>query len=228
MTRRVLILGASRGIGAAVARHLAARGDDILAVSRGPAVAGTWIAADLATDAGLDAVVAAVGNDPLDALLYLGGVWEEGAFTDAYSFPASTGAETRRLLDINLIAPIELVRRLASRLAESSNPHVLAIGALSGMPGRATAEVANTAAKAGLLGAFAAMRLALRPLGIGFCVVNPGNIATDEVMDDIAEGRFEDQEAVPMADLLAVVDCALSMSPATMIEEIALAQRHPG
>ena len=137
-------------------------------------------------------------------------------------------AETRRLLNVNLIAPIELVRRLAPRLALSPNPHVLAIGALSGQPGRATPEVANTAAKAGLLGAFAAMRLALRPLGIGFCVLNPGNVATDEVMDDIAAGRFGEQVPIPMPDLLSVIDCALALSPASMIEEIALAQRHPG
>lgn len=228
MARRVLIVGGSRGIGAAVARHLEARGDHVLAVSRGPAAAGTWIKADVATEAGLDAVVTAVGEGALDALLYLGGVWEDGAFTDAYRFTASTGAETRRLLNVNLIAPIELVRRLARHLALSPNPHVLAIGSLSGHPGRATPEVANTAAKAGLLGAFAAMRLALRPLGIGFCVLNPGNVATDEVLDDIEAGRFGAQVPIPMTDLLAAIDCALAMSPASMIEELSLAQRRPG
>lgn len=228
MARRSLIVGGSRGIGAAAARHLEGRGDDVLAVSRSAAKAGTWIAADVATGTGLDAVVKAVGDGPLDALLYLGGVWEDGAFTDAYRFTASTEAETRRLLDVNLMAPIELVRRLAPQLALSPNPHVLAIGALSGQPGRATPEVANTAAKAGLLGAFAAMRLALRPLGIGFCVLNPGNIATDEVLDDIAAGRFGEQVPIPLADLLTAIDCALAMSPASMIEEIALSQRHPG
>lgn len=83
MARRILIMGASRGIGAAVARHLAATADTILAVSRGPARAGTWIAADVATGAGLDSIVAAAGDEALDAFLCLGGVWEAGAFTDA-------------------------------------------------------------------------------------------------------------------------------------------------
>jgi NAD(P)-dependent dehydrogenase (short-subunit alcohol dehydrogenase family) len=228
MAERILLVGASRGIGAAVARHLAARGTDILAVSRSPAVAGRWCAADIGTEEGLAAVCAAVGQGPLDGLLYLGGIWEDGAFTDAYDFPASTADETRRVIAVNMTAPIELVRRLSGNLAQSPNPRVIAIGALSGLPGRTTPEVANSAAKAGLIAAFAAMRQALRPRGIAFTVINPGNLATDEVLDDIAEGRFGAQVPIPMADLLAAVDAVLAMSAATEIEDLSLAQRHPG
>lgn len=105
---------------------------------------------------------------------------------------------------------------------------MLAIGPLSGLPRQATPEVANTAAKAGLLGTFAATRQALRPLGIGFCVVAPGNVAADEVLADITEGRFGAPVPIPMADLLAVFDCALAMSPASQIEDLSLARRQPG
>lgn len=228
MIGRFLVVGASRGIGAAVTRHLHAKGADIISVSRSPAVAGRWCPADVATEEGLAAVRAAVGEDALDGILYLGGIWEEGAFTDAYAFPASTADETRRVITVNLTAPIEMVRRLSGNLARSPNPRVVAIGSLSGLPGRASREVANSAAKAGLIGAFAAMRLALRSHGIGFTVINPGNVATDEVLDDIAAGRFGAQVPIPMADLLTAIDAVLAMSPATEIEELSLAQRHPG
>ena len=86
----MLIIGASRGIGAAVAAHLAKRDVELLTVSRSPASVGTWIEADMATSDGIARVIDAVGQRPLDALLYLGGVWEEGALpTPMISVPAA-------------------------------------------------------------------------------------------------------------------------------------------
>ncbi len=222
---RVLIVGGSRGIGAAAASHLAAAGHKVLAASRGPAVAGLWISADVATDAGIAAIVAAVGNAPLDALLYLGGTWEEGAFTDAFRFETSPPDETRRILDVNLVAPILLAQALSSPLRCAPNPRVVLMGALTSKDNAASPEVANTASKFGLRGAAQALTLALP--GVGVTVINPGNVATPEVEADIAEGRFGPQVPIPMADLLSALDFVLSCSAATTVAEIDLHQRHP-
>lgn len=224
---RLLVAGASRGIGAGVAAHRAARGDTILAVSRGRPAVGRWIPADLATPDGIAAVAAAVGPDPLDALLHLGGTWEAGAFTDAYSFAASPDAETRHVLAVNLIAPIELAKALTPALRAAPNPRIVLMGAASGRDGRATAEVANTASKFGLRGAAQALRPALAGTGIGVTVINPGNVATDEVVDDIAAGRFGPQVPIPLSDVAAVVDLVLSLSPAADLCEVDLFQK-PG
>jgi NAD(P)-dependent dehydrogenase (short-subunit alcohol dehydrogenase family) len=228
MPERYVVSGASSGLGAAVARHLAARGDAVIGVSRRPVVAGQWVAADLATEAGLAAVPAAVGDAALDGLLYMGGTWERGAFTADYAFERSGLAETQGVLAVNLIAPVDLARRLLPALARSANPRIVLLGALSAHPGQATPEVANTASKSGLMGAAEALRLALRGRGIGVTVINPGNVATDEVLEDIATGRFEAQEAIPMADLLATLDYVLSLSAASEVRVIDLAQRSPG
>jgi 3-oxoacyl-[acyl-carrier protein] reductase len=228
MPERILLVGASRGIGGTAALHLAAKGADLLAVSRGPAMAGTWVQADVGTSAGLETVAAAVGDRPLDALLYLGGIWEAGAFTEDYRFAGSSEAETRAVIGVNLVAPVELARKLAAPLAAAANPRVVMIGSLSGLPGRGSAEVANTAAKFGLQGAAEALRLSFRGTGIGVTVINPGNVATPEVEADIAEGRFGAQVPVPMADLLAALDAVLAMSRASEIETLNLAQRFPG
>jgi 3-oxoacyl-[acyl-carrier protein] reductase len=53
--------------------------------------------------------------------------------------------------------------------------------------------VANTASKFGLRGAAQAFKLALRDYKIGVTVINPGNVATEEVATDIEQGRFSHQ-----------------------------------
>ncbi|MEM9011711.1 MAG: SDR family oxidoreductase [Pseudomonadota bacterium] len=225
---RYLLIGASRGIGGAAAQHLAAQGAEILAVSRSPAAAGRWIEADIGTDDGIGRIVAAVGEGALDALLFLGGSWEKGAFTEAYDFLTSPKDEVRALLSVNLTAPILLARALAPILAAAPNPRIILNGALSGLPNAATPEVANTAAKFGMQGVAQALNLSLRPQGIGATVVNPGNVATPEVLEDIATGQFGDQVPIPIADLLQTYDYILRLSPDTVPVEINLAQKRPG
>lgn len=94
------------------------------------------------------------------------------------------------MISVNTIAPIEITRTLAANLAQATNPRAIYIGALSGLDNCATPEVANTVSKFGLRGAVQALLLALGGQNIGFTVINPGNIATEEVLLDIEEGRF--------------------------------------
>ncbi len=223
----IVIVGASRGIGAAAALRLNGRVRRLVAVSRTPAAAGEWVRADLATDDGIAAVAEAVGEGPLDALLHLGGMWEDGAFTDAYHFLDSPAAEVRHVLAVNLVAPILLGQKLAPALSRAANPRIVVMGALSGRDGGAGPEVANTASKFGLRGAAQALGIALRPLGVGVTVINPGNVATPEVEADVAEGRFGPQTPIPMADLLATLDFVLSLGPDSVPAEIDLTQKHP-
>ena len=70
--KTILVAGASRGIGLAVAKHLVSQRDRLLAVSRTKAPIGEWIQADLSELAGVETVAKAIGGDRLDALLYIG------------------------------------------------------------------------------------------------------------------------------------------------------------
>ena len=228
-----VIVGGSRGIGAATARHLHQAGHDIMAVSRTPAQAGTWVEADVGTEEGLSAVRQAVAvhldrhptQRGLDGLLFLGGVWEEGAFTEAYNFLASPPAETRLLLSVNLLAPILLAQTLAPALSQANNPRVILNGATSGLPNAATREVANTATKFGMQGITEALNIALRDHGIGVTVVNFENVATPEVLEDIEQGLFGAQVPIPMADVLATYDYLLKLSADTIPQSIDLRQK---
>jgi 3-oxoacyl-[acyl-carrier protein] reductase len=201
--RKIAVIGASRGIGAAVAQHFAQKGDRVVSVSRSRAVAGDWIQADISTSEGITLVADKIGESALDALLFMGGVWEDGAFTDQYGFLKSSDRETRFVIAVNTIAPIELTRQLAKNLVKSDNPRAIFIGALSGLDNSATAEVANTASKFGLRGAAQALKLALRDYKIGVTVINPGNVATEEVMTDIEEGRSPQQVPIPLGRVIS-------------------------
>lgn len=220
MKKTYLIAGTSRGIGAAAAAHFVAAGHRVLGVSRTPSAAGEWLQADLASRSGVDAVAASVGSVPLDALLYLGGNWETSAFTDAYDFERCSDADLVRVLEVNLLAPIRLVQALLPALRRSENPKVIFMGALSGLDNFPAREVANSASKFGLRGAVHALRETLRPDRVGVTVINPGNVATPEVLADLAAGGLNAGAAIPLEDLLAILDCVLRLSRATAVKEI--------
>lgn len=59
----ILVAGASRGIGLAVAEYLVSQSKRLLAVSRTAAPIGEWIQADLSGLAGVETVAKAIGDD---------------------------------------------------------------------------------------------------------------------------------------------------------------------
>lgn len=223
--RKIVVIGASRGIGAAVAQHFAKKGDAVFSISRSQPIAGTWIQADISTPEGIDLVVNSIGEATVDAFLFMGGVWENGAFTQQYDVMASPDQETRFVIAVNTIAPIELTKQLAKNLAKSDNPRAIFIGSLSGLDHSPTVEVANTASKFGLRGAAQALKLAIRDYKIGITVINPGNIATEDVMDDIEKGRFTAQVPIALTDVISAIEWILSLSNTVDIGEITMHQK---
>jgi 3-oxoacyl-[acyl-carrier protein] reductase len=220
--KTMLVAGASRGIGLAVAEHLAPQSDRLFTVSRSQSPVGEWIQADLSDLAGVEATARAIGESCLDALLYMGGTWETHAFTSQYRFEDCTDAEISQVIAVNLVAPIRLVKALLPGLRRSDNPKIIFMGALSGLdnfPGR---EVANSASKFGLRGVVHSLREELRSQQISVTVINPGNVGTPEVLADLAADQLLGGEAVPLSDLLRIIDCILSLSRATCIKEIDL------
>ncbi|MEM9215736.1 MAG: SDR family NAD(P)-dependent oxidoreductase [Cyanobacteria bacterium P01_F01_bin.150] len=218
--KTMLVAGASRGIGLAVAEHFVSRCDRLLAVSRSAAPVGEWVQADLSALTGIETVAKAIGDDGVDALLYMGGTWETHAFTSQYRFEDCSDADIDRVIAVNLVAPIRLVKALLPALRRSDNPKIVFMGALSGcdnFPGR---EVANSASKFGLRGVVHSLREELRTQQIGVTVINPGNVATPEVLADLAADNRSSDEAIPLADLLSLMDCILSLSRVTCIKEI--------
>lgn len=219
---RIVVVGASRGVGAAIAEHLVSRTTELIGVSRSPANLGRWIEADISTKPGIEAVRNAIGDFSLDALLYMGGTWESKAFTQEYSFEKCAEEDIERVIAVNLLAPIHLVKSLLPALRRSKNPKIVFMGALSGLDNFPAREVANSASKFGLRGVVHALREELRPDRIAVTVINPGNIGTPEVLEDLTQAGQPEINAIPLSDLLSVIDCVLSLSRSTCIKEIQL------
>lgn len=218
--KTILVAGASRGIGLAVAEHLVSQCDRLLAVSRTQTPFGEWLQADLSDIAGVETVATAIADDCLDALLYMGGTWETHAFTSQYRFEDCSNTDIAQVIAVNLVAPILLVKALLPALRRSENPKIIFMGALSGRDNFPAREVANSASKFGLRGVVHSLREELRSQQIGVTVINPGNVGTPEVLADLAADNLTGGEAIPLTDILSIIDCILSLSRATCIKEI--------
>ncbi|MEA5594360.1 SDR family oxidoreductase [Rivularia sp. UHCC 0363] len=216
----LIVVGASRGIGAAVCEHLVSRTNRLISVSRSASPFGEWVKADISTKKGIEIVSNAYGNCVLDGLLYMGGTWENNAFTQEYSFDKCSDEDIENVLLVNLLAPIRLTKSLLPNLRKSSNPKIIFMGALSGLDNFPAREVANSASKFGLRGVVHALREELRQDRIAVTIINPGNIGTPEVLSDLREAGESEGNAIPLQDLLRVIDCVLSLSRSTCIKEI--------
>jgi NAD(P)-dependent dehydrogenase (short-subunit alcohol dehydrogenase family) len=215
----ILITGASRGLGDAFSRGLGQPGDTLWLISRNSppslsledGVKRHWIEADLSS-AGVHQRIANSLNADLDVVIHNAGIWESGAFSSQYNFQEVPEAETRAVLEVNLIAPILLTQALLPKLKSSSK--IVLIGSINGLENAAMPEVAYSASKFGLRGVAHALREHLRDQQIGVTVINPGSIAW--------AGNLDREDLIPPNDIMRLVRAVLETSRRTVIKEIDL------
>jgi len=224
----LLIFGGSRGLGAAFSLGLPARGDTVWLVSRGEpdldardGVQRHWINADLSASGAGTIVARAIGDVPLDVVIYNVGIWEHNAFRNSYDFAAVDDVETERIIAVNLTSAIACVRALLSNLQASRAAKLIFIGSTSGLDNSSGREVAYAASKFGLRGVTHALRENLRADGIAVTCLNPGNIGTITVAKGVVSAvPHEDRSMIPPQDLVAIVKCVIGLSNASCVKEI--------
>jgi short-subunit dehydrogenase len=170
---RVLLIGATGGIGHAIARELAARGAvlvlsgrrvDVLAGLAGE-LRADLIAADLGDRASLAELITTAGD--VDILIANAALPASGAFLD---FEPD---EIDAALEVNLRAPMALTRALAPAMVARGRGHLTFISSLSGVAAAAGSAL-YSATKFGLRGFAHGVRQDLHGTGVGASVVLPG------------------------------------------------------
>jgi short-subunit dehydrogenase len=226
--RTWLITGASRGLGRALALHLSARGDRVLAVAREPA--GLHALADRCGPGRIDAVpldLADAGaiRPTLDAAIAgAGGI--DGAINNAgigayKSFLAHDEAELLRILQVNLGAAMQVCRVVLPHLAARGGGHIVNIG--SDLGRRPLANMAPyVATKHGLLGFSHSLLREVKDQRIRVSVVNPGIIDTG--FGGGQEGHGDGHHSLRPEELAAQVVAVLDAPAGMVIDEITL---HP-
>ncbi|MDQ6783095.1 MAG: SDR family NAD(P)-dependent oxidoreductase [Actinomycetota bacterium] len=172
---RVLLTGATGGLGHAIARTLADSGADLVLTGRradvlealAADVGGEVVAADLGTRDGLDRLVAAAGR--VDIVVANAALPASGPLLD---FDLD---DIDRCLEVNLRAPIALARIFAPAMVARGEGHLSFVSSLSGMAATAGTSI-YSATKFGLRGFAHALRQDLHGTGVGASVVLPGFI----------------------------------------------------
>jgi NADP-dependent 3-hydroxy acid dehydrogenase YdfG len=216
--RSALVTGASRGIGAAVARGLARHGARVAVLARGEralralveelGARALAVPCDVRDAAATERAIATLA-DAFD-----GGpeivVNNAGAFLIAPTHETSVAA-FRETLEVNLTAPFALTRAFLSAMLERRRGHVVTIGSIadrSVFPGNA----AYAASKHGLRALHEVMRAELRGTGVRASLVSPGPVDTalwDEIDPDnqpgfTPRGQMLSAEAVAEAVLYVI------------------------
>lgn len=186
--RRVLVTGASSGVGEAVARDLARAGAQLVLAARSrdaleavaQEIGATAIVADVSQPDEchrlIEETAAALGG--LDVLINNAGCHHRG------DFAAQDADALAQMVDTNLRAPVMLSRLALPWLQQAKRGAIVNVGSVAGrmaVPGSAT----YSATKAGLRTLTYALAEELRGTSVSVSVVSPGPIATDFILSDI-------------------------------------------
>jgi short-subunit dehydrogenase len=173
---KVLITGATGGIGRAIAEAFAARGAELVVSGRRTdlldALAGALGARSLPCDLAEAAQVARLAAEAgeIDVLVANAALPGTGELTEL------SQSQIDQMLTVNLRAPIALARALVPGMIERRHGHLVFISSLNGRVASPQSSI-YAATKFGLRGFALGLRQDLRRHGVGVSVVAPGFVS---------------------------------------------------
>jgi NAD(P)-dependent dehydrogenase (short-subunit alcohol dehydrogenase family) len=222
--KRILITGASRGIGRAIAERLATADATLFLHGRDPGALeetsrsvkakgaqAVSLLYDLSDGSQIEKMIATVGSEPLDVLINNAGI--------AFVKPLESISvdEWDRTLAVNVTAPFLLTQKLSANMkAGASIVNILSIAAKAGFPNWSSYCMSKFA----LEGFSQAVREELRPRGIR--VVNIYPAATNTEIWNPIEGAWPREKMMSASEIAEGVAYALSRPSDVAVENITL------
>lgn len=182
--KTVLITGANRGIGLALAQQFAARGDHVIAVCRRSSEAleatGARIEAgiDVTDDEALRALAGRLGDVRIDTLVLNAGIMAREALgrIDGAAFEA-----IRRQFEVNALGPLRVAQALLDHLGDAAKIGIVTSRMGSVADNTSGGAYGYRASKAAVNAIGKSLAVDLKPRGIAVVLLHPGYVATDMV-----------------------------------------------
>jgi NAD(P)-dependent dehydrogenase (short-subunit alcohol dehydrogenase family) len=180
----ILITGANRGIGLALAQQFTARGDDVIAVCRhgSPELDRTGARVEAGVDvtdaAAVDALAQRLAGVRIDTLVLNAGILakESLGMIDAAGFDSM-----RRQFEVNALGPLRVAQALRDRLADGGKVGIITSRMGSVADNGSGGYYGYRASKAAVNAIGKSLSVDLAPRGIAVVLLHPGYVATDMV-----------------------------------------------
>lgn len=215
--KRVLITGASRGIGAACARLFAKSGYDVIinynnskeeALRLAREIGAETIRADVSSSAQVDDMFKAAGE--VNILVNNAGI------SGFYMLDAMSDDEWNKMIGVNLNGVFYCTRAVLPQMLRRKSGAIVNVSSMWGICG-SSCEAAYSASKAGVIGLTKALAKEVGPSGIRVNCIAPGAIDTDmnkklggdaikELCEETPLGRLGSPEEVARAILFLADD----------------------
>lgn len=229
---KILIVGASKGLGRAFVEGLAGNDDTVIGISRTrptelqikSEAKIDWINVDMSNPIQASKIIENQAPAELDVIICNLGIWEEEAFSDSYQFLKSSDEEIVNLIDTNITSTILLLKRLIPRLLSSKRPQIILTGSTSGLPQCGGPEVAFGASKFALRGIANALRESFREEKLAVTCLQIGDLNTEDSISepvDIACQRGNGS-LIPLHDVVDITRALLKISNSSYVNEITL------
>lgn len=188
----ILITGAGRGIGKAIAAACMEAGERVFATGRNEEllkVYENYFIADLTNQSELQALGDYIEQNNIDVLVNNAGEYIYSPIEDV------SLSQIEHIIKTNLEAPLYLIKKSVPYMKKNHWGRIINIGSISGIVGEAGASL-YSAAKSGLVGAAKSLALELAEYGITVNTINPGWVDTDMGNSSASEGDFSKEEII--------------------------------
>lgn len=185
----ILVTGASKGIGNAIAQELQSVGEVFVTGRDEHALtacnAKGFCVCDLSKD--INILAKFIEEKNIDVLINNAGEYIYAGLE------TMNIADIQRLYQTNLIAPAYLISKAIPHMKGQRWGRIINIGSISGVMGEAYASIYSSS-KSGLIGLTKALALELAEFDITVNTINPGWVETELGMNSIEESEFSKEE----------------------------------